>query len=109
MTLPVNPSWTAKDIILLRTFDKYFANDESKTVKIDNGILKLNINSQGSYVLKFLPIDKNIEILTLKNIKWEGDNEENQKVYDEDAGKVYEIKKNNFQAIHIRDAQFKKA
>lgn len=53
-----------------------------------------------------LPIDKSIEIITLKNIKWEDDNIENQKVYDETDGTVYEINKNIYQSVAIEKVSF---
>jgi HJR/Mrr/RecB family endonuclease len=56
--------------------------------------------------LKLLPIDKSIEIITLKNIKWEDDNIENQKVYDEADGTVYEINKNIYQSVAIENVTF---
>ncbi len=57
--------------------------------------------------MKMLPIDKSIEIITLKNIKWEDDNIENQKVYDETDGTVYEINKNIYQSVAIDNITFK--
>jgi hypothetical protein len=58
--------------------------------------------------LKLLPIDKTIEVVTLKNIPWADDTIENQKVYDEDEGTVYEISKNLYQSISINHVDFKK-
>jgi hypothetical protein len=53
-----------------------------------------------------LPINKTIEIITLKNIPWEDDTAENQKVYDEDDGILYEITKNLYQTIAVNNATF---
>jgi hypothetical protein len=41
------------------------------------------IEEEGYYIIKILPIDKTIELVTLKNNQWEADTAENQKVYDE--------------------------
>lgn len=43
VSLPVNHSWTNNDIIFLRTFDQYFAEDLSNKVKVSHG--KLNIET----------------------------------------------------------------
>lgn len=34
ISLPVDEKWTGKDFILLRTFDKYYAEDISSQIKI---------------------------------------------------------------------------
>ena len=61
---------------MLRTFDKYHAEDITDKLTLKKGRLTLpTINEEGYYVLKLLPLDKTIEIITLKNFKWEGDTE----------------------------------
>lgn len=76
LSIPINAAWTEKDIVFLRSFDKYYSRNESSKLTIENGRLRLPvINEEGYYILKLLPIDKTIEIITLKDIKWEGDTE----------------------------------
>jgi hypothetical protein len=70
-TLPISKSWTKSDITLLRTFDKYYADDYSATVEVKDGLLTLPaFTEEGYYIMKLLPIGKDIDIYTVKNIKW---------------------------------------
>lgn len=71
-------------------------------LEIKNGKVTFpKINEEGLYIVKLLPIDKTIEIITLKNSKWEDDNIENQMVYDESEGFVYEISNNIYQSLAV--------
>jgi hypothetical protein len=83
--MPADPRWKPEDILLLRTFDKYYSSDESKTVILENGRLRIKgFNEEGYYILRLLPLDKTIDIITIKDGAWEGDSPELQRVYDEE-------------------------
>ena len=102
--MPVDRSWTKKDITLLRTFDKYYADDYSSVVEVKNGLLTLPaLSEEGYYVMKLLPIEKDIDIYTLKNIKWEGDTEHKQTVFDHSSGTIYSITNNPTRNLAIGD------
>lgn len=82
IVLPVNKHWKAGQILLLRTFDKFYAEDLTSKLSIHDGRLKLpKLESEGFYILKLLPIDRSIEIMVLKNVEWHDNSAESQKVY----------------------------
>jgi len=94
-TLPVDKTWTKSDITLLRTFDKYHADDYSSVVEVKDGLLTLPaFTEEGYYIMKLLPIEKDIDIYTLKDIKWAGDTEHKQTVFDHSEGNIYTITNN---------------
>ena len=67
----MDPLWTNKDITLLRTFDKFHADDYSERVEVKDGKLTLPaFTEEGYYVMRLLPLNKKMEIWTLKDIKW---------------------------------------
>lgn len=69
IVLPINRHWKAGQILLLRTFDKFYTEDLTSKLSIHDGRLKLpKLESEGFYILKLLPIDRNIDIMVLKNV-----------------------------------------
>ena len=69
-----------------------------------NGLITLPaFTEEGYYIMKLLPIAKDIDIYTLKNIKWESDTEHKQTVFDHSDGVIYTITNNPTRNLTIGD------